>query len=262
MARRIPHLMKPYASYIICTSPRSGSTLLCRLLAATGRAGHPKSYFHEPSLSDWAAYHGVKEARGWSRRATLEAVLQVALLKGRGNSEIFGLRLQRRSAAFFMSQLAALHPEMTTDLDRIQAVFGPTLFVHLTRADKIAQAVSFVKAGQTGLWHKAPDGTEIERLSEHQDPVYDFERLKEQYETFLRFEQEWSGWFGAEGISPLRITYDELSNAPQSVLQRILEALGLENTNARDVVPDVAKLADEVNADWAARFRRDLSRTL
>ncbi|HBF29284.1 Stf0 family sulfotransferase, partial [Rhizobium sp.] len=31
--------MAKFSSYVICTSPRSGSTLLCKLLAATGISG-------------------------------------------------------------------------------------------------------------------------------------------------------------------------------------------------------------------------------
>ena len=43
--------MAKYESYVLCTSPRSGSTLLCKLLAATGVAGNPDSYFHRPAVS-------------------------------------------------------------------------------------------------------------------------------------------------------------------------------------------------------------------
>ena len=39
--------MADFEAYVICTSPRSGSTLLCKLLVATGVAGLPASHFHE-----------------------------------------------------------------------------------------------------------------------------------------------------------------------------------------------------------------------
>ena len=37
----------PKISYLICTTPRSGSTLLCELLADTGIAGRPDEYFQQ-----------------------------------------------------------------------------------------------------------------------------------------------------------------------------------------------------------------------
>jgi LPS sulfotransferase NodH len=33
------------SSYLVCGTPRSGTSLLCRLLAATGVAGRPEEYF-------------------------------------------------------------------------------------------------------------------------------------------------------------------------------------------------------------------------
>src|SRR5438309_9224996 len=34
-------------SYLVCATPRSGSTLLCETLEATGVAGRPREYFEE-----------------------------------------------------------------------------------------------------------------------------------------------------------------------------------------------------------------------
>src|SRR3954451_23820784 len=36
---------RPMLSYLVCATPRSGSTLLCHLLDSTGVAGHPDEYF-------------------------------------------------------------------------------------------------------------------------------------------------------------------------------------------------------------------------
>src|SRR3954471_2058841 len=38
---------QPEQSYLVCATPRSGSTLLCELLAATGVAGRPQEYFED-----------------------------------------------------------------------------------------------------------------------------------------------------------------------------------------------------------------------
>ncbi|MGZ5376146.1 MAG: Stf0 family sulfotransferase, partial [Solirubrobacterales bacterium] len=37
--------MKPARSYLVCATPRSGSTLLCEALKSTGVAGRPEEYF-------------------------------------------------------------------------------------------------------------------------------------------------------------------------------------------------------------------------
>ncbi len=166
-------MTKPVQSYILCTSPRSGSTLLCGLLKATQRCGLPDSHFHEPSLQAWLGYYDLEDVAFATRADAVGAVVKAARAYGQDGTDMFGLRLQRQSAAFFFDQLAHLHPQLTGDAARIDAAFGRTAYLYLTRDNKLDQAISYVKATQSGLWHRAPDGTEVERLSAHRDPVYD-----------------------------------------------------------------------------------------
>ena len=156
---------RPVQSYVICTTPRSGSTLLCELLAATGVAGRPGSHFHVPSLEGWLEDYGLNERRFSSRREALRTVLIAARTRGTGDTGVFGLRMQRGSLGYFLQQLDALHPDLTSDVERIGAAFGLTVFVHLSRPDRLGQAISRVRAEQTGLWHRRADGTELERLA-------------------------------------------------------------------------------------------------
>ncbi len=251
--------MAKYNSFIICTSPRSGSTLLCKLLAETGVSGMPDSYFHESSLDDWLVDLGLEAEETEPEPETLSRIFQAAIEKGSNGTGLFGLRLQRHSFDFFTDKLAVLYPDLPADRDRFAAAFGRTLFIHLTRPDKADQAVSYVKAEQTGLWHRAPDGTELERLAPPADPVYDVDEIRAAYERFDRFDREWQAWFEAQQIAPLRITYDDLSADPQGILRKVLEALGLDGSIAKAVMPGVAKLADATSEDWVRRFRRERS---
>lgn len=249
--------MAQFDSYVICTSPRSGSTLLCKLLASTGAAGKPGSHFHEPSIDSWLEYYGLEAEPGASERDTLARIFAAAVAKGSGGTGMFGLRLQRHSFPFFAEKLAALYPGLGSDRARFTAAFGRTLFIYLTRSDKVDQAVSCLRAEQTGLWHRAPDGTEIERLEPRSAPGYDGAALRRLFDEFTGFDHAWPAWFEAEGIAPLRITYDELSADPVAVLQTVTERLGLGPEAAAGIVPGTAKLADATNAEWAARFRTE-----
>jgi LPS sulfotransferase NodH len=225
------------------------------MLAETGVAGHPESYFHEPDLGNWASDLGVSRPAGISELEYLRLLIDTAIEQGTANKGLFGLRLQRHSFDFFFRQLRILRPDETTDKDRFEAVFGRTLFVHLTRPDKLSQAVSFVKAQQSGLWHRAADGSELERLSPPADPVYDFTALKDCRDQFIQFDRDWNDWFTEQAIKPLRLSYNDLCTDPQAGLKKILTALGLPTSAADPVQPGVAKLADSINADWIKRFQ-------
>jgi len=254
--------MSVFRSYILCTSPRSGSTLLCKLLSASNVAGQPASYFHEPSVASWQAYLGLEAKSSEPEADALRSVFDAAVEKGTRGTGLFGLRLQRHSFDFFIEKLGVLYPEGPTDADRLKAAFGKVLFIHLTREDKIGQAISYVRAEQSGLWHRAADGSELERLSAPRPLEYDLVALKECHDRFIRFDSDWLAWFAEQGIVPLTITYEDLAADPQATLRRVLERLGLEASAADHAVPGVAKLADATNAEWAMRLRQDLRKGL
>ncbi|MDO8408907.1 MAG: Stf0 family sulfotransferase [Phenylobacterium sp.] len=249
--------MTDYASYMICTAPRSGSTLLCRLLAETGVAGRPASHFHEPSLAEWTRRLGLDPGAGASEGEIVEACIQAALARGRSDNGVFGLRLQRPSFDFFFSRLAVVHADGGSERARFEGVFGRTLFIHLSRADKVEQAVSCLKAEQTGLWHVAADGSDLERVGPPREPEYDGQKLQAWVEAMVGYDRDWTAWFAAEAITPVRIAYDDLSADPTGTVRRVLGALGLDPAAADRVSPSVRKMADDTNRDWAARFRAE-----
>lgn len=251
-----PPMSGVYDAYVLCTAPRSGSTLLCRLLKATGVAGRPGSHFHEPSLAAWIdAYRLTIEPS--DEIAALSAVFSAAAVKGTCASGMFGLRLQRRSAAFFFEKLAVLHPGLDGDVARLEAAFGRVAFLYLRRPDKLSQAVSFEIARQSGLWHRAPDGTEIERLAPPRSPRYDRDALQAVVDQMRGYDAAWETWFAEAGVSPLRLSYDGLARDPIATLRATLGALGRPAAAADGVAVDLAKLADELNDEWIRRAGSD-----
>lgn len=247
--------MRKYQSYVICTSPRSGSTLLCKLLEATGKSGLPDSHFHEPSVSAWLEDYGLPAGVYANEHDALSAILDAAIARGSGETGIFGLRLQRHSFEFFLQKLGLLFPDLPGDAARLQAAFGKTLFIHLTRADKVEQAISYIKAEQTGLWHMGADGRELERLSEPGEPAYDAEAIAKKVDEMTLADREWAAWFHKENLTPLQIGYDELSNNPLKVLSEILEELGIDGSLVTHIALPTAKLSDDINELWAKQFR-------
>lgn len=240
---------------LICTAPRSGSTLLCDLLAAAG-AGVPGSWFHGPDPAGWRAAHGLPPVDDpWGRTALSETVaagIDAGMADG-----LFALRVQAGGRAALMRALAILHPGLPDDRARIEAAFGPTRFIRLTRHDVAAQAVSLVRARQTGLWHRNADGTERERLAPPRPPAFVLPDLRAAHATLTRWNAEWDAWLEAEGIAPLSLTYEALSADPAMAANRVLRHLDLPPRT--DAAPATARLADAVSADWTARLRADLA---
>ncbi|WP_181165542.1 Stf0 family sulfotransferase [Mesorhizobium sp. B2-4-12] len=251
-----------FDAYIICGTPRTGSTLLCKLLASTRTAGDPHSFYRRQDMSEWVEDWKLPGRDTMGELEFNVAYLNAAIIAGKGRAgkggtDVFGLRLMRENLDELSAILDQIFPGLASDRARFEKAFGRVLYVHLSRANKLAQAVSLVKARQTGLWHVAPDGTEIERVGLPGQPQYDFQRIKAELTELEAYDRAWNRWFAEQGITPLRVGYERLSADPAAALLGICEALGVRAPNAEDVRPGVAKLADETSLDWMRRYHLD-----
>jgi LPS sulfotransferase NodH len=243
--------------YIICGTPRTGSTLLCGLLASAG-AGNPNSFYRRQSVAEWADDWGIPAPSSIDDVEGQRSYLDAAIREGRGGTAIFGMRLMHDNLGELSAILGRLFPDVESDRARLERAFGRLAYLHLSRRDKLAQAVSYVRADQTGLWHVAPDGTEVERVAPHREPHYDFARIRREVLDLECHDAAWNEWFAGQGITPLRIGYEGLAADPAATLIGLCEALGVSAPGPDLVAPGVAKLADAVNLDWMERYRTDM----
>lgn len=235
--------------------------MLCKMLKASDCAGNPESYFHQSSVDSWLKTCSLEAEEFSSEREKLQAIFSTVQIAGHAGTDIFGLRMQQRSFGFFLDKLAILHPNSPNDTCRIAASFGSTLFIHLTRHNKIEQAVSHLKAEQSGLWHKSSNGQELERLSPAQELRYDPIEINRLIAEMTQNDIDWHTWFNSQGIEPLRLSYENLSNTPKSALSKILQALDLDPTIAQKIDPPTAKLADRLSLEWAERYISEIDWT-
>lgn len=244
-------------AYVLCSNPRSGTTLLCNMLAQTGVAGRPDSFFRVQNLPDWCADWGITGPIDPDSADFTESYFAAMRVEGQGATPMFGLRLMGPDLQFVCTWLNRRHPGLPDDKTRFAAAFGPLKFIHLSRADKLAEAVSYLKAEQTGLWHSHPDGTVLEELPPTAPPGYDAAALPRRMAELQDLEDAWHAWFSSTGITPLRLNYETLAAAPQDTLAQVLGYIGQDPTLALQITPGTRKLADATSADWIARYRTE-----
>lgn len=245
-------ILRPKQSYLICASPRSGSTLLCNLLTQAG-AGKPHSFFRVKSIADWADGWGLPHVTPETYGVDY---IVAAIAAGTDGTDVFGMRTMWDSVEPLLARLAVLNG-VKDDLAQLTDQFGPLKFIHLSRKDRIAQAVSLAIAEQTGLWHRHADGSILEQTKTPQVPVYDHDAIVQQLDGLNADAANWARWFAKTQIAPHILTYENLASDPQGELATLLTFLGHDPTIARSVKPGTAKLADQTNADWVARFRAE-----
>lgn len=245
------------SAYIICGTPRSGSTLICEMLYRSGVAGRPNSYFREADIAYWAEQWGVSLVGGTDTPAFDRAYLAAMREGGAAGTGVFGVRIMYPSLADAGQRLERGLDAISDVPGLLEAAFGKLLYIHLSRGDKLGQAVSLVRAEQTGLWHLNADGSVLEGAEERPEPVYDGERIAAVLAELEEDDRAWDRFFAAHGITPLRLTYEGVTAAPQQAVAEIFARLGLDEDIALAMTVPTAKMADATSRDWAERFRRE-----
>jgi LPS sulfotransferase NodH len=241
-------MQKPARSYVICGTPRTGSTLLCSLLHSTGVLGRPESYFREPDEVAWATRFGLATEGG--RVRDYRAFVSAARSAGTSDNGVFGVRIMWGSLERVIGGLGGAPGK--PDLPILEEALGPLTFVHLRRADVTEQAVSWCRAEQTGYWQQGDIAT--------QEPHQDIPRMELLMETILKHNAAWRAWFDAQGVEPLSITYEQLVGDRRRVIQGIASKMAVELPIDWRPQSSHRKQADEFNRVWADALRTSMGR--
>jgi LPS sulfotransferase NodH len=248
----------PRRTYFVCATPRSGSTLLCKLLAATGVAGKPEEYFerlrHSGVPREPREYFAGVDApdllarlpptrTGDPAAADLERELPRYLAEGSTPNGVFAAKLMW---GYFGDLLARLGTSPDGPAVRaLAARFGRLDWIHVTRRDTVAQAVSLWRAVQTRAWNAEEETGAVE-------PVYDARGIAHLRDQLTRQDAAWRAWFATNAIEPLVVEYEELVAAHAATLHRVLAHLGLEVEHIPD--PPMDRQGDARSDRWVARF--------
>jgi LPS sulfotransferase NodH len=257
-----------HSPYLVCATPRSGSTLLCELLTATGVAGRPQEYFeylyatglprrpreyfegvHDPDILDLLAPSepGTPEStEGFEQR------LQDALRDGATPNGVWASKMMW---GYWLDFLRRLHErEQTAGLrphEAVERLLPGVQFVHARRRDKLGQAISLWTAVQTAEWRNE----EGEQTSH--EPVYCFRGIAHLLEQLTQQDQAWTRWFAVSGIEPHLVAYEDLVEQRNRVVCSLLGDLQIDNSGVEVPEPTLRKQSGGRSAEWAERFEAD-----
>lgn len=241
-------MMKPRLSYTIWFSQRTGSSLLCMALEATGIAGRPHEHFNfdtslleEYQLSDY----GEIQQHLWEAGST--------------HNGIFGCKHSFSEPRFsrLIEELRQFPtcPSAQTNRTAIwEYAFPNHKHIFMTRRNKVRLAVSWWKAIQTQEWHLRPG--QSHRAMDLSNS-YNYEAINHLYNECSMREAGIQDFFAEGGIVPLNIFYEDFIEGYELTLRTILEYVDAGNQPAKIPPPPLAKTADEVSEEWVQRFRED-----
>jgi LPS sulfotransferase NodH len=215
----------PASGYLICTTPRSGSTHFCDLLRSTGRLGKPHEYF-----SAWM----VQRLGRPHRYGSVEEHLELVRSHGCTANGVHAAKL-------FRYNLTVLTPAA------VMGAMGSPPIVFLDRMDLLGQAISYTRSAVTRAFRAGE--------TDAKQPVYDPVLIRGYLELLIRDNSAWRLWFARQGITPIHVVYEELVADPQRVIDRVAQALGIEGPVPIDPSALLVRVQrDGLNAEWRERF--------
>jgi trehalose 2-sulfotransferase len=270
----------PMLSYLVCATPRSGSTLLCELLEQTGVAGHPEEYFealrhsgvprkpHEyfdrerhANIIERLAFREMPDGTVRTPSPLWDPnnygrYLQWALEKGTTPNGVFGAKLMWGYLGDVATLLRTIDGMAGLPVPELLAHAFPGLrYVQITREDKVRQAVSLWKAVQTQAWRA--DGERTEPAAE---PVFSFRAINYLVRLLTAHDASWDAYFLGLGRPPLKVTYEELAADQGPVVRRVLAHLGIPAPEPLSLPPPrLSAQADELSEDWVRRVHEHLN---
>ncbi len=235
--------------YVIASSPRTGSTLLARLLWDTGLVGAPKEYLNPMQLRDW----GTRFAPRRTRQALSHLRGHAVGLAGRpplcpNMAEHLSQVIQRRTGpqGHFGLKLHFHHFEQHCTGGMARLLGAPPRWIHITRRDRLAQAISWDRAMQSGRWAAHQQGPKLpERYSKR--------RIQGALDRIQAQEDGWALQLADQPV--LRLSYEDLVADKLGQLVRCLAWLGVDTTELTLPEDGLRKQRDAVSADWKRRFQ-------
>jgi LPS sulfotransferase NodH len=243
-------------SLLVCATPRSGSTLLCALLDGTGVAGRPQEFFERLASSGLPRqpreyFHGVDDAELLGLLAPTDPgepdpgdPIPQALGEGTTDNGVFAAKLMWTHLLDLAERLGRA-PDAALLAER----FPDPRYVHVSREDKLAQAVSLWRAVQTREWRA---GDVIDRDA----AVYHGGAIAHLATQLAEQDDAWRAWFDANAVEPITVRYEELADDPQAVVAGVLGRLDVGSAEIPE--PPLRRQGDDRSARWVERARAEV----
>jgi LPS sulfotransferase NodH len=132
-------------------------------------------------------------------------------------------------------------------------------WVYITREDLLAQAISLVLAEGTQEWTSRTQQRHLfAGVSKRKEADFDPRLIKDRINVIVDDYARWELFFAANGICPLRITYEQINDNIFDVMSKIMKHSGISNAKLWPGTVFIKKQRDELNDDWKARMLNHL----
>ena len=241
-----------HTACVICTAPRTGSSLLGEGLTGTGYAGRPREYFdiHKHNEQNWINEFKIAQDKDY---------LEKVIAAGTTPNGVFGLKLHWHqipalSAKFASAVSTQLKSPNTALNELLQNRFPAVHYLWLRRRNTVAQGISYYRATHSGIWRVRRAG-EI-RPSAATAAPFDFAEIDRFIKLVEDFDRNWTDFFTRQKIKPMVLIYEDYIADYENTIRAICKYIGVDSEGISIRPHAFRQQADSLSLEWEREYRQ------
>lgn len=221
--------------YMVCCQPRSGTHLLRRLMMSVD-AGAPWEHFLFLPIEDNKNSKYIDSVETLYRRGVKNGVWGAAV-----HWQDYMPGMER------LKKISGL--EDAKDFEILNNLFPGIKFIYLYRLNKVKQAISLIKAYQSGMY-----------TFSNQAKDFNFRYSKEEIERAIlklsKQEAKWLDFFEKYAVVPHFLSYESLCEDKAKTIGGILDFLDIKFEADESLEEHISKISlhrqqyDDISAEW------------
>ena len=221
--------------YMICCQPRSGTHLLRHLMRGVD-AGTPGEHFFDLSIEDSNKGRYIDSVETLYRRGMKNGVWGAA---------VHWLAYMRGMER--LKKISGL--EDVENFEVLNDLFPGIKFIYLYRLNKVKQAISFIKARQSGMFTFSEQAKDFKFR-------YSKEDIEKTILKFSKWEAEWLDFFEKSEVVPHFLSYEFLCEDKAKSIGGILDFLDIKFEADVSLKEYISKINlprqqyDDTSAEW------------
>ncbi|MDP1932494.1 MAG: Stf0 family sulfotransferase [Gammaproteobacteria bacterium] len=233
--RDFPATVPVKSRYCILSSPRSGSTLLGRMLYETGLAGDPQEYFNPPLLE-------IERQTTGNSELDINAFMRNMERRRTSPNGVFGMKLH-------YSQMLGVFRERQPNKNMLQLLAQFSKLIWIRRRDRLSQAISQAVALHTQVWSSEDSGHGKSKNIN----VHPFECVRA-LNMVAGDDFGWERLIAAAGLQVHTVWYEDLVADYEKQCRGVLRFLDLEQSVSNIPAPPLERQAGEINKQLRAEL--------
>lgn len=221
--------------YIICTTARSGSNLVCDYLFNTGYLGRPTELFN-PKIVMNGAY-----GRRFGKLPPVSISQYISWMDENFSTKngVLGIKLLWEDMEYL-----GRFSEFSNLLEK-------AYILRLSRLQKLGQAISYFLAQETGQWI----ATDPARKQPH-EVDFDFHAIDSHLQRLCAQDAKWDAELDARGVSALHWRFEDFVRDPSRHVHDLAESIGINITGA-PIITLLEKQSTDRSKSFASAFRHE-----